>query len=267
MTHNGLSSFLSNINYQNFYRKHIPDFPTNGKVEVSCRCPFHDDHQNSFSVNLETGLWHCFAECGGGNHIQFYQKRYDLAFRPAVEEIAHEEGIEIPHQRQNGNKNNQGKKTYLTSHQIAALHNDLVQNTTILKQFQAKYGLTLETIKKYQIGYKQGKYVIPIEASPGKWFIKLHKGYQSKGAKAVIYPPDIIKDDLPYIITEGEFKAMLLNQFGFPAVTTTAGAGTWKPEWNYLFKGLIVVLAYDNDEAGKKGACATSAERSFLEDF
>jgi len=254
--HFDVAACLSSINYQDFYRKHIPNFPqANGKVEVSCRCPFHDDHQNSFSVNLETGLWICFAGCGAGNHIQFYQKRYDLAFRPAVEQMASEEGIETPSQRGNGNQNRQGRTSYLTLNQITAIHNDLIQNAPILKQFQAKYGLSLETIKKYQIGYKQGKYVIPIEIAPGKWQYKLHKGYQTKGAKAVIYPPDILKDGLPYIIiTEGEFKALLLNQLGFLAVSSTGGAGTWKPEWNSLFKGLIVILAYDNDEAGKKGA-------------
>jgi len=261
MTHHDLSACLSSINYQDFYRKHITNFPSNGKLEVSCRCPFpgHNDKHNSFSVNLETGLWHCFAGCGGGNHIQFYQKRYDLAFRPAVEQMASEEGIEIPSKSNNGSQNKQSKKTYLTLNQINAIHLDLIQHIPILKQFQEKYGLSLETIKKYQIGYKQGKYVIPIEVSPGKWFIKLHKGYQSKGAKAVIYPSDILQDDLPYIIiTEGEFKAMLLNQLGFPAVSSTGGAGTWKQEWNSLFKGLNVCFAYDNDEAGKKGVFKAS---------
>jgi putative DNA primase/helicase len=254
-THNGLSAFLSSINNISFYQRHIPGFRPNGKDEVSCRCPFHDDHHNSFSVNIETGLWHCFSGCGSGNPIQIVQKLYDLPFRAATERIAHDEGIDSPFQRQNGNQHKKRRKSYLTSNQITALHNDLVKNAPILKQFQEKYGLTLETIKKYQLGYKQGKYVIPIEVSPGKWHYKQHKGYQTRGAKAVIYPPDIIKDSLPYIIvTEGEFKALLLNQSGFPAVSNTSGAGTWKQQWNSLFKGLIVILAYDNDEAGKKGA-------------
>jgi putative DNA primase/helicase len=249
-----VKDFLFSLNYQDFYHKHIPNFPINGKVEISCRCPFHDDHQNSFSVNIETGLWHCFAECGGGNHIQFHQKRYELSFKEAAEQIAHDEGIEIPCHRRNGNQNKQGRKSYLTHTQIAVFHHELISNQAILKQFQAKYGLYLETIEKYQVGYKNGKYVIPIELNPGKWFIKLHKGYQSKGAKAVIYPSNILQKDLPYIIiTEGEFKAMFLNQLGFPAVTNTAGALTWKAEWNSLFKGFIVILAYDNDEAGRKG--------------
>lgn len=35
-------------------------------------CPFHDDSNNSFSVNLKTGQWHCFAEDRGGNFLDFY---------------------------------------------------------------------------------------------------------------------------------------------------------------------------------------------------
>jgi hypothetical protein len=254
--HFDVSAFLSSINCVSFYQKHIPGFQPNGKDEVLCHCPFpgHEDKHNSFSVNVKTGLWHCFAGCGGGNLIQLSQKLYDLAFRAAIERIASEEGIDNPFQRQNGNQNKQGRTSYLTLNQITAIHHELITNEPILKQFQAKYGLSLETIKKYLIGYKQGKYAIPIEIAPKKWHYKLHKGYQSRGAKATIYPADILQDDLPYIIiTEGEFKALLLIQMGFNAVTTTAGAGTWKPEWNDLFREFNVCLAYDNDEAGRKG--------------
>ena len=37
-------------------------------------CPFHDDRANSFSVDLKTGMWHCFAEDEGGNFVTFYAK-------------------------------------------------------------------------------------------------------------------------------------------------------------------------------------------------
>jgi len=96
--------------------------------------------------------------------------------------------------------------------------------------------------------------VIPIEIEPGRWFYKEHKGNQSRGAKVSLYPQDVIKEGLPFIvITEGEFKALLLNQHGFPSVSGTGGANTWKREWNALFAGLNVILAYDNDEPGKQG--------------
>ena len=252
-----IDKFLGKINYSSFYQKNIPNFKPNG-TQTSCFCPFHEDKHKSFSVNLETGLWNCFSGCGGGNAIQFVQKRYDLDFKSAVEKIASEEGIDNPCQKSsNGSseKSQTKKVSYLTTEQIETIHRALIQNESILKQFQDKYGLSLETIKKYRIGYKQGKYAIPIEISPGKWQIKLHKGHQTKGAKAAIYPPNVIKDDMDYIIiTEGEFKAYLLLQLGFMAVTNTAGALTWKQEWNSSFRGFNVVVAYDNDEAGKKGS-------------
>ncbi|MDN3512326.1 MAG: toprim domain-containing protein, partial [Candidatus Jettenia sp.] len=135
------------------------------------------------------------------------------------------------------------------------IHNQLLKNEAALKTFQDKYGLTKETIEKYLIGYQNEHYVIPIEIEPDKWTLKEHKGPQSKGAKASLYPSCIIKEDLPFIIiTEGEFKALLLNQLGFPAVTGTGGANTWKREWNTFLVNLDVVLAYDNDEPGRQGA-------------
>ncbi|RMD59415.1 MAG: DUF927 domain-containing protein, partial [Nitrospirae bacterium] len=250
-----IHDFLNKINYTSFYQKHLSTFKPNGK-QVSCYCPFHDDHHPSLSINTKNGLWKCFAGCGEGNAIQFYQKLYNLGFKEAVKRISEEEGIDNPFEkRRNGNRKKNKKASYLTTEEIEAIHQALVNNNAVLKHFQDRYGLTLNTIKKYRLGYKDGKYAIPIEVSPDKWQIKLHKGYQTKGAKATIYPPDIIRDDLPFIIiTEGEFKALLLIQYGFYAVTGTAGALTWKQVWNSLFNGLNVIIAYDNDEAGRRGS-------------
>lgn len=41
-------------------------------------CPFHDDHVESFSVNVEGNYWHCFAGCGGGSIIDFSMKWREL---------------------------------------------------------------------------------------------------------------------------------------------------------------------------------------------
>lgn len=56
------------------------------------------------------------------------------------------------------------------------------------------------------------------------------------------------------IITEGEWDRVILEQHGFHAVTGTAGATTWKDEWSKLFDNLDVVILYDKDEAGSRGA-------------
>jgi len=47
----------------------------------SARCPFHDDHHNSFSVwKNGTGLWRwkCHAGCGEGDEITFLQIHRDI---------------------------------------------------------------------------------------------------------------------------------------------------------------------------------------------
>lgn len=255
-----IDSILRTIHNPTFYPKHIPVFNANGKEEVQCLCPLHEDKEPSLSVNIETGLWHCFGGCGGGNAIQFIQKLYSLSFDEAVAKIKTEEGIgDIETPARTPKKQNPSvsppKPAYLSFDQIKTIHNQLMKMPEILQKFTQKYGLTDETIKKYFIGYQNEHFVIPIEIEPAKWIIKEHKGYQSKGAKVSLYPSDLIKEGIPFImITEGEFKSLLLNQFGFPSVSGTGGAGTWKAEWNSLFAGLNVVLAFDADEAGIKGA-------------
>jgi len=42
-------------------------------------CPFHDDHNPSFSVNPSAGLWHCFAcDIGGDVHLFLVRGHRDL---------------------------------------------------------------------------------------------------------------------------------------------------------------------------------------------
>ncbi|TLD40617.1 MAG: DNA primase [Candidatus Jettenia ecosi] len=256
---NGTLDVLRGMDYRSFYTRHIPGFETNGKTEVSCHCPFHDDKEPSLSVNLEKGVFKCFGCSEQGGVVKFIQLLYGLDKKDALERIKEEEGIKPDSESSSGGKpkakTRNSEPTYLTLDQVKLIHNQLLKNEAILKTFQDKYGLSLETIEKYFIGYQNEHYVIPIETEPGRWALKEHKGLQSHGAKVSLYPSDIIKKDLPYIvIAEGEFKALLLNQMGFPSIAGTGGANTWKREWNSHFTNLDVILAYDNDVPGRQGA-------------
>jgi len=53
-------------------------------------------------------------------------------------------------------------------------------------------------------------------------------------------------------IAEGVFDAMMLEQNGYKAIGIL-GVNNFKPDYTDLFKGLDVVLALDNDEAGERG--------------
>ncbi len=51
-------------------------------------CPFHNDHNPSLSVRLDTGGFRCFA-CGahGGDTISFHMQRYKLSFKQAAKDL------------------------------------------------------------------------------------------------------------------------------------------------------------------------------------
>ena len=56
------------------------------------------------------------------------------------------------------------------------------------------------------------------------------------------------------IICEGEFDRLVLEGHGFPAVTSTGGAGVFRREWAKAFAGIPeVFVCFDRDAAGQAG--------------
>lgn len=245
---------LDRVDIPGFYGRHIEGFKATGKEEVVCRCPFHEDSTPSMTVNVTTGLFHCFG-CGEGGRdpIQFLEKRHGLDYKEAIERLCKEEGIDLAVPKKKAPIVDKAPR-YLTTKQVTALHKQLVDNEKVLAEFQGKYGLTREIIEHYLLGLQNGHYTIPIEVKPGQWTVKEHKGIQTKGAKMSLYPKDVLTGDSPRIvIAEGEFKALLFIQMGFSAVTQTAGASSWSRDFNSSFEDREVIIAYDADQAGKDG--------------
>jgi DNA primase len=57
------------------------------------------------------------------------------------------------------------------------------------------------------------------------------------------------------VICEGEFDRLVLEARGFEAVTSTAGAQTFRPEWALAFAGIRhIFICFDHDEAGETAA-------------
>jgi len=57
------------------------------------KCPFHDDVNPSFSVNVKENYWHCFSGCGGGSVIDFWMKLNNLDFKEALTDLSERLGI------------------------------------------------------------------------------------------------------------------------------------------------------------------------------
>lgn len=255
MKNTTVDKLLSAIDPTAFYSRHLESgFTPNGKTKVVVNCPFHEDRNPSLSIDLETGKWFCHGQCQeGGTPIQFWSKLHGTDHETAVGRLCEEYGISSTH----GGIKTPAKRTstFLTVDQVDRLHRQLMDNDHFLSQLMQTRGLAPETLIHYRIGLQNGKPLFVWEIEPGRWTWKEHKGLQAKGNKAALFPGDALKDNpRTVIIAEGEFDALLLNQHGFPAVSGTAGAGTWKSQWNPSFDGLNVILAYDADEAGNRGS-------------
>lgn len=80
--------------------------------------------------------------------------------------------------------------------------------------------------------------------------------YMGTGGDAAIFNAEVLKDKPDQlVICEGEFDCLVLRAFGIPAISSTAGALTFKDEWiEQLTSVRHLYICFDNDEAGEKGA-------------
>jgi len=66
--------------------------------DYQARCPFHDERTPSFTVSPDKQFYHCFG-CGAhGTAIGFLMEYDRLAFREAVDELAHRAGLVVPNE-------------------------------------------------------------------------------------------------------------------------------------------------------------------------
>lgn len=64
---------------------------------------------------------------------------------------------------------------------------------------------------------------------------------------------EVLKAEMVCIV-EGEKDVETLRQMGVVGTTNSGGAGKWRPELSFYFKGKDIVIIPDNDEPGKKHA-------------
>lgn len=123
----------------------------------------------------------------------------------------------------------------------------------------------LGNIRLYQPGAEQFKviswYDHKCKACGGSWRkVKSEKTCKECGAKPNDYgrtrlfpPPSAWKPGLLWLC-EGEPDTICALSMGLNAFTQTAGCGTWPDEFSEALKGRDVVICYDADQAGHKGA-------------
>jgi len=245
-----------------------------GPNEVRFRCPFHDDKNPSANANTETKLWSCHTCDKGGSAIDFLMEG-GAEYRAALAAVGEFAGLEPlgHHSRSNGAGGApspapiQKTKGKLTEANVKAWFEAGQRNPELVRWFHEHRGYTDETVALYQLGWDGQRVTIPVRDEDGdlvnvRRYLRDAGGEQGKMIPLMggsgpdvttrLFPGEKLPEEA--ILVEGEWDAIIGRQYGLDTVTVTAGAGIWNPSLTPLFKDRKVILLYDNDEAGQKGA-------------
>lgn len=212
------TEILSQLDLSKFYRERIPSLQINGKPEVIGLCPFHNDTHPSLGVNIETGLYRCFA-CGAkGDVFSFYMETNGVDFPTALKELA----------------------------VIAGVADASKPKVVAAYKYTDMSGNLLYTKERIEPG-RNGK---------SKEFFFKHPGGNGRGCDPVLYRLPEIMSAKEVFIVEGEGKADLLHSWGLTATCLDAGANSpWKDAYLQYFDGKeSVVILPDNDKPGREYA-------------
>jgi len=230
------------------FERHCDGIKPQGSSQYVALCPFHDDTIHSFSFNSD-GLYNCFG-CGkSGNAVEF-AKHFSDNPKPFYSN---------DYQRTNGKQTVKPIVNGLNGGKSA------VDLTPKLKEYKIKYpeNKGYEPFILNEVGKdKDGAITIPYWADGKCVGIKHHKpknGKQSwwEGDGTIKWYNswwfDAYHND-QLIICEGEKDANRLVQLGYNAISTSGGALSVPPIPDKFKEPKELILLYDNDEWGEKGA-------------
>jgi hypothetical protein len=217
-------------------------------------CPLHEDVRRSASLNIDKGVFYCNI-CGGMSFTELLRRQPEWVI-----------GLHAT----NGktlNLNGAVAKPIrrITDGMIAGWHSALLSNPAALAWLRERRGLNLRTAQEFELGYVNERlYSIPVRSYEGDiWNIRYYDpnprddkrkiwGETGYNSPCRLFPLSVFAQE-PHeiVICEGEWDALLLNQFGIPAITRTGAADVWIAEWGQWFAGRIVYVCHDRDTKGQ----------------
>lgn len=222
---------------------------------VTIECPYHNDKHTDIKdchggIQKQNGKFKCLS-CGATKEIVNV-----VATKFGQPEIVVDALI--------NNVMGFGNPGVVEIAQVELWHKELMNNQPIIDRLYKQHGILVEDIVKWRMGWTpfNGRVTLPITNKAGGYINVRSYKYDSdgvrkmishKGCKASVWPLSSLESETVYL-TEGEFKAIILLQKGFAAITGTAGAGTWKAEWSELLRDKHVVIILDADDKGRIGA-------------
>lgn len=165
---------------------------------------------------------------------------------------------------------------------IRAWHDALMARPQLLDALCEARGLSRSTVQRALIGHDGERFTLPIRDPDGKVvnvrryalppnagrakmlnYVDVDTGYRY-GTPPRLYGLDMVVAERdharPVVVCEGEWDRVIATQAGYLAVTGTHGASVWREEWTHALKGKQVILAFDDDKAGRAARDAVAVQ-------
>ena len=249
-----------NVSPEEYYKSIFPEISwASGSDETKVLSPFVDEKVPSLSINRDTGAWYsfCASDEKGGNSI--------ISFESAYEECNNREAAQ--------NIFYKFIHPTISEEQIRRGVRKLWKTPTVLKYLRKRL-LSKKIIRHYKLGWNGNRIMIPIHNEFGLCVnIRLYdpkakgsipkmlnytsqKESRSYGSPTMLYPIENLLElssEESIYICEGEWDTLAMLSIDLPAISSTAGAGTWPSNYNSLFQAKNIVIVYDNDQPGITG--------------
>ena len=226
-------------------------------------CPLHDDNRQSCSINIEKGVWICFAGCGQGSLKYLVWKISGKSWGEIQEEF--ETPVFDFDLGDFSVEDVEPEETYdqsLYAKELCALPPT---------HWIYKRGFSTDTLERW--GCLENKYqdlVIPVKLPNDillGWItrrINMNPKYMySKGFRKskTLFGLKHLQEVETLFVVEGALDAMWLDQHGYPSVAIL-GASISPSQINLLgtYNPNEIVLCLDNDDAGKKGIAKATVD-------
>lgn len=214
-----------------------------GEWGMRCPMPDHPDNKRSASINFEKDIWYC-QRCQKGGPLT-----------KLLDQIEDQDDLEA------------GRKPALPKPldpgDVRTYCKVLMSDIALIKRLQKRRGLSVQTLKDFDIGYDlvTRRFTIPVYDESGALVnIRKYDPDSTRGDKMIsvfghghpsLYPVQQLKGKGPVVVCEGELDALTLIQNGFTAVTRTGAASVWLDQWSEYLFGREVYVCHDADAAGQ----------------
>lgn len=218
---------------------------------------YRSDEHSSLVLDFEKGIFYFNSRSVGGGVLEYLMSVRKYSFADAKEYIkarGYTDTVTITFHP---------KGDVITYPKLAsAFWENTLEQKEITREYWYYRKLTDTTIDRFQLGYFNGWYTIPIFFEDSLRQIQLRKDHPKKEIKkwyknvtALLYNSDVLKFVDKVFIVEGPNDVLALAQQNIPAVCSDSGAEYWSDDWYYKFvrcKEIYVCL--DADSAGDNGS-------------